>query len=152
MILVGRAISQFKVSDRRRNTPESAHNRSESLGAGLWVPCLIFWAWFGPAFLPNPVRNQRFPAGSLKVFGTLSAQQSPAGLAQVIPGRHTSRNRAEYHQTGAGHRTGRRCFPSCGMHPMLSAAARRGFGGWGFSDLIWLKIGHFGGLGGPWGL
>ena len=35
-------------------------------------------------------------------------------------------------------------------HDWMSAAARWGFSRWGFSDL-W-KIGHFGGLGDPWGL
>ena len=47
----------LKVSDRRRNTPKSAQNRSESLCVGLWVPCRIFWAWFDPALGPNPARN-----------------------------------------------------------------------------------------------
>ncbi len=37
-----------KVSDRHRNTPTSAQNLSESLCAALWVPCRMFWAWFGP--------------------------------------------------------------------------------------------------------
>ncbi len=64
----------LKVSDRRRHTPKSAQNRSESLCAGLWVPCRIFWAWFGLALGPNPNRNRGFPAGSLNVFGAFLAQ------------------------------------------------------------------------------
>ncbi len=40
----------LKVSDRRRNTPKSAQNRSVSLCADLWVPCLIFWASFRPKY------------------------------------------------------------------------------------------------------
>jgi hypothetical protein len=59
---------------------KSAQHRSESLCAGLWAPCRIFWAGFGPAFGPasgpNPARNRRFLAGSLKVFGALTAQPS----------------------------------------------------------------------------
>ncbi len=39
----------LNFSDRHRNTPTSVQNRSESLCAGVWVPCRIFWAWFGPA-------------------------------------------------------------------------------------------------------
>ncbi len=68
------------VSDRRRNTPKSAQNRSESLCAGVRAPCRIFWAWRGPALGPNPARNPRFPAGSLKVFGALVAQPSVCWL------------------------------------------------------------------------
>ena len=64
----------LKVSDRRRNTPKSAQNRSESLRAGLWVPWRIFWAWFCCVLDRNPARHRRFPAGSLKVFGALLAQ------------------------------------------------------------------------------
>ncbi len=62
-----------KVSDPRRNTPKSDQNRSESLCAGLWVPCRMFWAWFGFVLGPIPVRNRRCPAGSLQVFGALLA-------------------------------------------------------------------------------
>ncbi len=51
-------------SDRRRNTPKSAHNLSESLCAGLWVPCQIFWACIDPALGTIPVRNRRSLAGS----------------------------------------------------------------------------------------
>jgi hypothetical protein len=40
----------LKVSDLRRNTPKSAQTRSESLCAGLWVPCRIFLAWLRPAW------------------------------------------------------------------------------------------------------
>ncbi len=61
--------------------PKPVQNRSESLCAGSWVPCRIFWAWFGPALGPNPVRNCRFPAGSLEVFGALLAQPSCKSLA-----------------------------------------------------------------------
>ncbi len=61
----------LEVSDCRRNAPKWAQNRSESLCAGLWVPCRMCWAWFGPALGPNPARNPRFPAGSSKVFGAL---------------------------------------------------------------------------------
>ncbi len=66
----------LKVWDRRRNTPQSAQNRSESLCAGLWAQCRVFWAWFGFALGPHPVRDRRFPAGSLKVFGVILAQPS----------------------------------------------------------------------------
>jgi hypothetical protein len=34
----------LNVSDRGRNTPKWAHNRSESLCAGLCDPCRICWA------------------------------------------------------------------------------------------------------------
>ena len=61
-------------SDRRRNTPKSGQNRSESLCAGLWAPCRVFGAWFGFVLGPNPGRNRRFPAGSLNIFGALLAQ------------------------------------------------------------------------------
>ncbi len=44
----------FKVSDRR------LQKRSESLRAGLWVPCRVFWDGFGPALGPNSIRNPRF--------------------------------------------------------------------------------------------
>ncbi len=70
----------FKVSDRPRNTPRSGQNRSESLCAGLWAPCRVFGAWFGLAFGPNPVRNQRFPAGSLK------SVRGPFRSGQITPG------------------------------------------------------------------
>ena len=66
----------LKVADRRRNTPTWGQNRSESLRAGLWAPCRVFWAWFGFALGPIPVRNRRFPAGSLKVCGALLAPPS----------------------------------------------------------------------------
>ena len=84
----------LKVSDRRRNTPKSAQNRSELGCAGLWVPCRICWAWFGPALGPNPVRHRRFPAESLQVFGALLAQPrsrwagSASAMLQNIP-RHS---------------------------------------------------------------
>ncbi len=61
----------LKVSDRRRNTPKSGQNRSESLFAGVWAACRIFWAWFGAVLGPIPVRNRRFPAGSLTVAWAL---------------------------------------------------------------------------------
>ena len=73
-VVAGICPTDLENSDRRRNTPKSGHNRSESLCAGLWAPCRVFWAWFGPALGPNPARNRRFPAGSLKVFGALLAQ------------------------------------------------------------------------------
>ncbi len=60
-----------KVSDRLRDTSKSVQHSSESLCADLWVPCRVFWVWFGPALDPNLVQNRRFPAGSLKVFGAL---------------------------------------------------------------------------------
>ena len=62
---------RLKVSARRRNTPKSAQSRSRSLCSGLWVPCRIFWAWFGPALGPNTAWNRSFPAGSLRCFGAL---------------------------------------------------------------------------------
>ncbi len=66
----------LKVSDRRRKTPKSAQNPSESWCASLWAPCRVFWAWFCPALRPNSVRDRRFPAGSLQVFRALLAQPS----------------------------------------------------------------------------
>ncbi len=66
-----------QTTDRRRNTPKSAQNRSESLSPGLSVPCRVFWAWFGAALGPKPVRNRRFPAGSLKVFRALWCRFAP---------------------------------------------------------------------------
>ncbi len=82
-------LSHFlKVSDRRRNTPKSAHYRSESLCAGL--PCRIFGVWFGQVLGPNPVRNRRFLAGSLKVFGALVAQPSKGPLIVFFRTRETS--------------------------------------------------------------
>ncbi len=58
----------FTVSGRRRNATKTGKNRSESLCAGLWVPCRVFKPWFGAALGPNPIRNRRFPAGILKFF------------------------------------------------------------------------------------
>ncbi len=55
---------------------ETRRNRSRIVRNGFWVPCRIFLAWFGPALGSNPVRNRRFPAGSLKVFGAMLAQPS----------------------------------------------------------------------------
>ncbi len=43
-----KTFHRLKLPDRRRDTPESAQTRSESLCASLWVPCRIFWAWFCP--------------------------------------------------------------------------------------------------------
>ncbi len=63
--------TELIISHRRRNTPQWAHNRSESLCAGLWVPCRIFLVWFGPALGPTPNRSRRFPAESLNIFGAL---------------------------------------------------------------------------------
>ncbi len=70
------SLTVCKVSDRRRNMPKRAQNRSEPLCAGLWVPCRVFWGWFGAALGSHPIRNRRFLAGSLKVFGALLAQPS----------------------------------------------------------------------------
>ncbi len=73
----------LKVSDRRRTTPKSGQNRSESLCAGLWAPCRVFWAWFGFALGPVSVRNIRFPAGSLQTLWgpfSLSESSSPGGF------------------------------------------------------------------------
>ncbi len=72
-----------KVSDRRRTSPKSAQNRSESLCDALWEPCRIIWAWFGPALGPNPAGQRRFPAGSLKVVGARLAQLS-SGRDRVL--------------------------------------------------------------------
>ncbi len=72
-----------KGSGRRRNTPTSAQNRSESLCAALWIVCRIFWAWFGPALGQIPIRNRRFPAGSFPVFGALVAR--PRNVLNEIP-------------------------------------------------------------------
>ncbi len=74
-------LTVSQISDRSRNTPKSAQNRSESLCAGLWVPSRTFWAWFVPALGRNPARNRRFPAGSLKVVGALVAQPRIAQAA-----------------------------------------------------------------------
>ncbi len=38
--------------------PNSAQTRLESLFAGLWVPSLIFGAWFGAVVGPNLFRNR----------------------------------------------------------------------------------------------
>ena len=72
VVLLHDELLGSEVSDRRRNTPKSGQNRSESLCAR--TPCRVFWAWFGIALGPIPARNRRFPAGSLKVFGALLAQ------------------------------------------------------------------------------
>ena len=61
-------LAVLKVSDRRRNKPKSIHKFSESLCAGLWVPCWLFWVWLGPVLGLNPARNLRFPAGSFNIF------------------------------------------------------------------------------------
>ncbi len=66
----------LKVSNRRRHAPKSCQNRSESLCAGLWAPCRVFWAWFGLVLGPLLVRNRRFPAGSLKIAEARLAQPS----------------------------------------------------------------------------
>ncbi len=87
--LSGRTL---KVSDHCGTTPKSGQNRSDSLCAGLWAPCLVFRAWFGPALVPNPVRNRRLPAGSLKVFGAPLAQLSPGNPA-LGPCRYRSTGR-----------------------------------------------------------
>jgi hypothetical protein len=61
--------------------PKSGQNRSESLCAGLWAPCRVFWVWFGLALGTIPARNRRFLAGLLKVFGSRLAQPSiPQGM------------------------------------------------------------------------
>ncbi len=73
---LGWAISQFNSFGSSSNSPKSAQKRLESLCAGLRVPCRILWASFGPALCPSLVRTRRFPAGSLKVFGSLLAQPS----------------------------------------------------------------------------
>ncbi len=75
--------NSLKVSERRRNRPESVENRSESLCAGLWVPCRIFWLWFGPILGPNPVRNRRFPA--VRVFPSLSRHADAGRLVMRRP-------------------------------------------------------------------
>ncbi len=75
----------LKVSDRRRNAPKSAQYRSESLCAGLWAPCRIFWAWFGQALGPNPVRSRRFPAGSYKDWVAFRIAQQGASNTVVSP-------------------------------------------------------------------
>ncbi len=59
------AVKSFRTSLKH------AEIGPESLCAGLWAPCRVFWFWFGPASGPNPVRNRRCPAGSFKVFGAL---------------------------------------------------------------------------------
>ncbi len=74
----------FNVYVRRRNTRKSGQHRSDSLCAGLRVQCRVFWVWFGPPLGQNPARNRRFPAGSLEVFGALSAQlRQVSGLISV---------------------------------------------------------------------
>ncbi len=76
--------SSLEVSDRRRNTPKAVQIRSESLCAGLWVLCRIFWAWFGPVVGPNPARNRRLPDEFLKVFGALLAQPKVVSQRKVL--------------------------------------------------------------------
>jgi hypothetical protein len=73
----------LKVLGRRRNTLKLSQNPSESLCAGLWVRCQIFWVWFGPAFGPTPGGSRRLPAGSLSVFGALLAQRRYEGFNPV---------------------------------------------------------------------
>ncbi len=69
----------MKFAYRRRNTTKSGQNRSESLGAGLWVPCRLFWAWFG-------ARKRRFPARSVKMCGPLLPQPILAGSSGTWTG------------------------------------------------------------------
>ncbi len=101
-------------SDRRRNTPKSAHNRSESWCAGLWVPCRIFWVWFGLALDPNPARTRRISAGSLQVFGALFAQprgegaRLPLNGAFYVPTYVPGQGRGQ-HRSGACHSCSRCC-------------------------------------------
>jgi hypothetical protein len=89
-------LSLFKFRIVVKTHTEIGQNHSESLCAALWVPCRICWAWFGPALGPNPARNRRFPAGSLKVVRDLLAQPRPGavdvtriwgGLPNSIPDR-----------------------------------------------------------------
>ncbi len=47
----------LKVLDRGRNTQKPVRNRSESCCAGLWAPCRVFWAWFGPAGFRLDIRG-----------------------------------------------------------------------------------------------
>ena len=83
------AAHNLKVSDRRRNRPTSAQNRSESLCVGLRVPCRICWARFGQTSGADRVRSRRFPAGSLKISGPLSR-----GKDSIFTQRHPSN---QYH-------------------------------------------------------
>ncbi len=67
-------LSHFlKVSDRRRSTPKSGQNHSESLCAGLRAPCRVFGACSGLAVARLEIEDPR-PGPSLRVFGALLAQ------------------------------------------------------------------------------
>jgi hypothetical protein len=87
-----RGPSSARLSDLRdtkfrivvETPPNRPRIRSESMCAGLWVPCRISWVWFGPALGQNPARNRRFSARSLKVFGAMFAQPS-SGAARQPP-------------------------------------------------------------------
>ncbi len=87
-----RLASSLEVSDRRRNTPKSAQNRSESLCAGPWVPRRVFWAW-SPSLGQNLARIRRFPAGS-SIFSRVSFSSAKSGWSPYRGGlgkRHPDR-------------------------------------------------------------
>ncbi len=65
----------LKVSDRRRNTTRSGQNRSESSGAGLWVPCRVFWTWFGAACRSKSSSKSKIS----KISGRCSAEPTAGG-------------------------------------------------------------------------
>ncbi len=70
----------LKVSDRGQNLPKLAQNGSESLCAAWWAPCRIFWARFGTAPGPNPIRNRRYQAGVLQfAWGPFSSAEVVGG-------------------------------------------------------------------------
>ncbi len=98
---------------------ESVQNRSESLCAGLWAPCRVFWAWFGPALGPIPVRSRRFPAGSFKVLW----------VRRVYPGRRQ-----------AGWVLTRRCFVARAAESLeFGIACPGGYMRWHLSDRTYLQ-------------
>ncbi len=72
----------FKILDRRRYTPKSAQNRSESLCAALWVLPDIW-----PSFRPKSGSKSNIPDRILKsVRGPFnSAETTPLGPIQTLP-------------------------------------------------------------------
>jgi hypothetical protein len=65
-------VSKFRiVQETRRNRAIIVRNRCVPVSG---YRARYYGLGFGPALGPNPVRNRRFLAGSLKVFGALVAQ------------------------------------------------------------------------------
>ncbi len=71
-----------KVSDRRRDTPKSAQNLSESLCAGLWASCLgLVW----PGFRPKSASKSKVSGRILKHFrGPCSSGEGDSIFCVVV--------------------------------------------------------------------